>query len=90
MKTIISKTRECIAESQVLINVPRGVEAQEAIALEKGNRFFKSFVQNDLIQYEQELFPAFDLHIGELHPAIGKRLQQMKLSELRHMERQAQ
>ena len=54
------------------------------------SRFYNTFVKQDLTELEHELFPAFDLHIGELHPAIGKRLQQLRLSELRQMERRVE
>lgn len=40
----------------------------------KEARFYENFVKDDMRQLEAELFPADQIHIGELNPIIGRRI----------------
>ena len=45
--------------------------------------FFENFLTEDILQLEMELFPVEDLHIGEINPVLGQRIQNDKLEHLR-------
>ena len=68
MRTIITKTRAAIRETQTFLMSPLEKMSK------KENRFYESFVKDDMRQLEAELFPADQIHIGELNPIIGRRI----------------
>jgi len=75
MRTVVTKTKNAQHECKKMVE---GAQEEDA-------RFFDKFLEEEMHELEQELFPIEELHIGELNPIIGKRILQQKLSKLKYL-----
>ena len=73
IRTIMTKTQREIAETKELL---RDKSAEKHFA------FFETFLENDIKYIDRELFPVNELHMGELNPALGRRIHNKKLHQL--------